>query len=118
MARFSSAVPDDGVYFVKFSSMARRPAALTGSGVAKSGSPAPKSITSTPARRSRSTVAVTAIVGELAIRAVRSASRRAIMSSPACAASLSRRRASTMSGTRPLTRPPSAKTSLMSRELM
>ena len=35
---------------------------------AKSGSPAPKSITSTPSRRSRSTVAVTFIVGECAMR--------------------------------------------------
>jgi hypothetical protein len=43
--------------------------------VPKSGSPAPKSITSTPDRRKRSTVAVTAMVAELAIREVRSASR-------------------------------------------
>src|SRR3954469_3032110 len=42
-------------------------------GVPKSGSPAPKSITSTPSRRRRSTVAVTFMVGELAIRVVRSA---------------------------------------------
>jgi hypothetical protein len=41
---------------------------LIASGVGKSGSPAPKSITSTPDRRSRSTVAVTFIVGDPAMR--------------------------------------------------
>ena len=75
MARFSSTIPDAGVYLVKFSSMALRPAAFTGSGVVKSGSPAPKSMISMPARRSRSTVAVIAIVGDAAIWFVRSASR-------------------------------------------
>src|SRR5204862_7509726 len=55
--------------------MAVCPAAPMKSGVPKSGSPAPKSITSTPSRRSRSTVAVTFMVGEPAMRAVRSARR-------------------------------------------
>src|SRR5215510_6469991 len=55
--------------------MAAWAAALIAAGVAKSGSPAPKSMTSTPSRRSRSTVAVTFIVGELAIRLVLSAKR-------------------------------------------
>src|SRR5436309_8072256 len=75
MARFSSAMPGVGVYFVKFSSIAAWAAVLMAPGVGKSGSPAPKSITSIPARRSLSTVAVTCIVAELAIRFVRSASR-------------------------------------------
>src|SRR6266545_1236824 len=58
--------------------MAAWAAALIAAGVGKSGSPAPKSITSTPSRRRRSTVAVTFIVGELAIRPVRAA-RRGVM---------------------------------------
>src|SRR5216684_3373585 len=51
--------------------MAARAASLMASGVPKSGSPAPKSITSMPSRRSRSTVAVTFIVGEPAMRDAR-----------------------------------------------
>src|SRR5262252_3029144 len=46
-----------------------------GSGVPKSGSPAPKSITSMPDRRSLSTAAPTAIVADVAILDVRSANR-------------------------------------------
>src|SRR5262245_26467745 len=53
--------------------MASWPADFALSGVGKSGSPAPKSMTSTPSRRNRSTVAVTFIVGELEMRLVRSA---------------------------------------------
>src|ERR1700674_4383520 len=68
-------MPGTGVYFVNSASSAWCAATLMASGVPKSGSPAPKSITSTPARRSLSTVAVTAIVAELAIREVRSANR-------------------------------------------
>src|SRR5437773_3173116 len=75
MARRSSAMPGTGVYLLKCWSIAACAATLIDSGVAKSGSPAPKSMTSTPSRRSRSTVAVTFIVGELEIRAVRSARR-------------------------------------------
>src|SRR5437016_13912137 len=68
-------MPEAGVYLVKFSSIAARAAAFTGSGVLKSGSPAPKSTMSMPARRNRSTVAVIAIVGDAVICFVRSASR-------------------------------------------
>src|SRR5665213_46766 len=74
MARFSSTTPIAGVYLVKLVSIASRPAALIASGVAKAGSPAPKSMTSTPSRRSRSTVAVTFMVGELEMRGARPAS--------------------------------------------
>jgi hypothetical protein len=59
---------------VKFWSSASCAATLIASGVEKSGSPAPKSITSTPDRLRRSTVAVTFIVGDPAMRVVRSAS--------------------------------------------
>src|SRR5436190_10716234 len=67
-------MPATGVYLVNSRSSASCAAAFTAPGVGKSGSPAPKSITSIPSRRSRSTVAVTFIVGELAMRDVRSAS--------------------------------------------
>src|SRR5712692_6233785 len=66
-------MPAFGVYFVKFSSIALCAAALAGSGVGKSGSPAPKSMTSTPARRSLSTAVVTFNVGDPEMRLVRSA---------------------------------------------
>ncbi len=68
-------MPGTGVYFVNSASSALCAATLIASGVPKSGSPAPKSITSTPDRRSLSTAAPTAIVAEVAIREVRSASR-------------------------------------------
>src|SRR5258706_14826194 len=67
-------MPAAGVYFVKSWSRASCAAALTAVGVGKSGSPAPKSITSMPDRRRRSTVVVTFMVGDSAIRLVRSAS--------------------------------------------
>src|SRR5580765_681590 len=75
-------MPGTGVYFVNSASRALCAAALMASGVPKSGSPAPKSITSTPERRSLSTVAPTAIVADVAIREVRSANRA--IDSPKC----------------------------------
>src|SRR5213594_1375279 len=54
--------------------MAAIPAFLTCSGVSKSGSPAPRSTTSTPARRSRSASAATFSVADAEIPARRSAS--------------------------------------------
>src|SRR5580765_5232065 len=68
-------MPGTGVYFVNSASSALCAAALMGSGVPKSGSPAPKSITSMPDRRSLSTAAPTAIVADVAILEVRSANR-------------------------------------------
>src|ERR1041384_521553 len=68
-------MPGTGVYFVNSASSALCAAALIGSGVPKSGSPAPKSITSTPDRRSLFTAAPTAIVAAVAILEVRSATR-------------------------------------------
>src|SRR5436189_404001 len=67
-------MPATGVYFVNSWSSASCAAIFTAFGVGKSGSPAPKSMTSTPSRRRRSTVAVTFIVGEMAMREVRAAS--------------------------------------------
>src|SRR5205807_5586958 len=68
-------MPGTGVYFVNSASSALCAAALIASGVPKSGSPAPKSITSTPERRNLSTAAPTAIVADVAILDVRSANR-------------------------------------------
>src|SRR5215472_16883755 len=68
-------MPGTGVYFVNSASSALCAALLIASGVPKSGSPAPKSITSTPDRRSLSTAAPTAIVADIAILEVRSANR-------------------------------------------
>src|SRR5215469_7068337 len=68
-------MPGTGVYFVNSASSALCAAPLIGSGVPKSGSPAPKSITSMPERRSLSTAAPTAIVADVAILEVRSANR-------------------------------------------
>src|SRR5215813_13111767 len=73
-------MPGTGVYFVNSASSALCAAPLMGSGVPKSGSPAPKSITSTPDRRNSSTLAPTAIVADVAIREVRSANRAMIAS--------------------------------------
>src|SRR5438093_9830220 len=53
--------------------MAVLPASLAGCGVGKSGSPAPKSTTSTPCRFSFSASAATFIVGDAATRPIRSA---------------------------------------------
>src|ERR1044071_4046702 len=81
MARFRSSVPALAVYLVKFASMARCAAAPMCAGVGKSGSPAPKSTTSTPCALSFKASAATFIVGETPIRLVRSAS---ITSGPQC----------------------------------
>src|SRR5215468_571421 len=72
-------MPGTGVYFVNSASSALCAALLIGSGVPKSGSPAPKSITSTPDRRSLSTAAPTAIVADVAILEVRSANRAIVL---------------------------------------
>src|SRR5262245_14584665 len=76
MACFSSCVPPAGVYLVKLLLIASIAAFLILSGVGKSGSPAPKSTTSTPSRRSLSASAATFIVDETLIRPMRSASSR------------------------------------------
>ena len=64
MACRSSCVPPAGVYLVKLAASASTAACLILSGVGKSGSPAPKSTTSTPSRRRRSASAATFIVDE------------------------------------------------------
>src|SRR3954462_10930953 len=56
--------------------MARIAACLMLSGVGKSGSPAPKSTTSTPSRRRRSASAATFMVEDTLISAIRSARSR------------------------------------------
>src|SRR5580698_8109018 len=66
-------VPPALVYFVKFCSMARMAARLILSGVGKSGSPAPKSTTSTPCVRSFSASAATRIVDDTLMAEMRSA---------------------------------------------
>src|SRR4030095_2055865 len=76
MAFFSSSVPELVVYFVKLASMAACAAAPMCFGVGKSGSPAPKSITSTPCAFSFNASAATFIVGDTPIFLVRSASIR------------------------------------------
>src|SRR5215218_7113630 len=74
MACRSSSMPDDGVYLVKPALMAASAAALTGSGVSKSGSPEEKSTTSRPWAAMALAVAVMARVGEGVIRDTRAAS--------------------------------------------
>ena len=64
IAFFRAGVPSTAVYLVKPSSMALRAAALMCSGVSKSGSPAPRPITSLPAARISAARVVTARVGE------------------------------------------------------
>src|SRR2546426_7853015 len=59
--------------------MAAIPAFFTCSGVSKSGSPAPRSTTSTPARRSRSASAATFRVADAEIPARRSASMSSLL---------------------------------------
>src|SRR4051794_18270195 len=68
-----SAVPPAGVYLVKLASSAAIAARLMLSGVGKSGSPAEKSTTSTPSRRSLSASAMTFMVDETLMREMRSA---------------------------------------------
>src|SRR5271163_3824664 len=65
-------IPGVAVYFVLFCSMAAMAAFLMWSGVGKSGSPGPKSATSTPRNFSFSASAMTAAVGEAWIRLMRS----------------------------------------------
>src|SRR3977135_1567455 len=67
-------MPPAGVYFDLFSSIALIPAFLMWSGVGKSGSPGPKSATSTPRDFSLSASAITAAVGEICMRLMRSVS--------------------------------------------
>src|SRR5882672_6099205 len=72
MASRSVMIPPAGVYFDLFSSIALIPAFLMWSGVGKSGSPGPKSATSTPRDLSFSASAITAAVGEICMRLMRS----------------------------------------------
>src|SRR6266850_7743457 len=74
MASRSGMMPPAGVYFDLFSSIALIPAFLMWSGVGKSGSPGPKSATSTPRDLSFSASAITAAVGEIFMRLMRSVS--------------------------------------------
>src|SRR6266478_585238 len=74
MASRRGMMPPVAVYFVKFCSMARMPAFLMCSGVGKSGSPGPKSAMSTPLAFSFSASAMTAEVGEIWMRLIRSVS--------------------------------------------
>src|SRR5215831_13008611 len=74
MASRSGRMPPVAVYFVLFSSMALMAAFLMCSGVGKSGSPGPKSATSTPRAFSFSASAITADVGEIWMRLMRSVS--------------------------------------------
>src|SRR6476660_4885350 len=71
MARLSSSVPELVVYLVKLASIAACAAAEMWVGVGKSGSPAPRSTTSTPCALSRIASAATFIVGDTDIRVVR-----------------------------------------------
>src|SRR5271167_4701121 len=66
-------MPLTAVYFVLPSRIAFAAASLMWSGVSKSGSPAPKPITSRPTTLSSTALVVTAIVGEGLIRASREA---------------------------------------------
>src|SRR5712664_2104935 len=72
MASRNGMMPPAGVYFDLFSSIALIPAFLMWSGVGKSGSPGPKSATSTPRDLSFSASAITAAVGEICMRLMRS----------------------------------------------
>src|SRR5262249_12269894 len=74
IARLRPSVPELAVYFVKLASIALWAAAETWGGVGKSGSPAPKSTTSTPCALSFMASAATFIVGDTEMRAVRAAS--------------------------------------------
>ena len=74
MASRSGMMPPVGVYFDLFSSIALIAAFLMWSGVGKSGSPGPKSATSTPRDFSLSASAMTAAVGEIWMRLMRSVS--------------------------------------------
>ncbi len=77
MACFSSGMPSTAVYLVLPSRIALMAASLMCSGVSKSGSPAPRPMTSLPAAFSSAALLVTAIVCEGWTRASASA-RKAI----------------------------------------
>ena len=64
MASFSSIMPSGAVYLVLPFEIASLAASFIFSGVSKSGSPAPKPITSFPACLSSAAFCVTAIVGD------------------------------------------------------
>src|SRR5688572_1077172 len=64
MARFSSRMPSTAVYFVSPRLIASIAACFTLSGVSKSGSPAPRPMTSKPSALSSRALLVMAIVGE------------------------------------------------------
>ena len=64
MAFFRAGIPPDSVYLVKFSWMALMPAALTFSGVGKSGSPRLRSTTSIPSAFMALALAATLKVGD------------------------------------------------------
>src|SRR5476649_2035210 len=68
MAARSSGMPSTAVYLVWPERMAAMPASLILSGVSKSGSPAPRPITSRPAALSSRALVVTAMVGDGWIR--------------------------------------------------
>src|SRR6267154_4531126 len=74
MASRRGITPGVAVYFVLLSLMALIAACLMWSGVGKSGSPGPKSAMSTPLAFSWSAAAMTAAVGEIWIRLMRSVS--------------------------------------------
>src|SRR6202158_4953656 len=80
MASRRGMMPPVAVYFVKFCSIARMAAFLMCSGVGKSGSPGPKSAMSTPFAFSFSASAMTAAVGEIWMRFMRSVSCTGISS--------------------------------------
>src|ERR1700694_3601569 len=73
MAAFSTGVPSTAVYFVSPRRMAAIAASLMLSGVSKSGSPAPRPMTSRPAAFRSRAFWLTAMVGEGLIRDRRSA---------------------------------------------
>src|SRR5258706_12671459 len=73
MAAFSAGVPSTAVYFVSPRRMAEMAASLMLSGVAKSGSPAPRPMTSRPAAWRSRAFWETAMVGDGLMRDRRSA---------------------------------------------
>src|SRR5207249_2931016 len=72
IASRSGMIPPVGVYLDLFSSIALIAAFLMWSGVGKSGSPGPKSAISTPRDLSFSASEITAAVGEICMRLIRS----------------------------------------------
>src|SRR5262249_44904963 len=76
MACCKSRVPAAGVYLVLPARMAAAAASLMFCGVSKSGSPAPRSTTSTPAARIASAACMAAIVDDAFIRETLSETRK------------------------------------------